>query len=82
MHKDRHTRTLVHIAGAEQSRVDHLVQDSSARSVGHPTERGKSPPRRNKNKANSCDYRRLAICLARLFCFCVIIIIKSHVYTT
>lgn len=43
MHKDRYTCTLVHIAGVEQPRVDHLVQNGGARLIGHPTKWGKLP---------------------------------------
>jgi len=41
VHQDRYTRTLVHIVGAEQSHVDHMVQDGRTRPVGGQTKRGK-----------------------------------------
>jgi len=41
VHQDRYTRTLVHIVGAEQSHMDHLVQNGRTRPVGRQTKRGK-----------------------------------------
>jgi len=41
VHQDRYTRALVHIVGAEQSHMDHLVQNGRARPVGRQTKRGK-----------------------------------------
>jgi len=41
VHQDRYTRTLVHIVGAEQSHMDHLVQNGRTRPVGCQTKRGK-----------------------------------------
>lgn len=40
MHQDRYTRALVPITGAEQFRVDRLVQIRRTRPVGDPAERG------------------------------------------